>query len=1002
MDEDQGAGAGAGHRGGGGDEPDLYENDGALEADADMAVAVPPTLDAGSPWEQTLNRLIPAIVSIRFICVRNFDTEQRRTSQATGFIIDRERGLILTNRHVVTPGPIIAEAILKNKEEVRIYPVYRDPVHDFGVFRFSTKEVKYMDLVEIPLAPELARIGADVRVVGNDSGERLSILSGVMARLDRKAPTYGVGRFNDFNTFYYQAASMTSGGSSGSPVLDISGHCVALNAGGATGAAASSFFLPLDRVVRALEYIKEGKEVPRGDIQAVFKHAAYDEVRRLGLKEELEGEMRRAFPDGEGMLVVSQVVPQGPADGKLEAGDIVLRMNGQLLTTFVPLEEILDSNVGNEVTFEIHRGPNILSVSVTVEDLHSTMPRRYVEVGGGILHDLSYQMARGFMVPCSGVYVASAGYMLSLAGVSRKCIITSLDNQSTPHLDDFVRIFAQLKDGDRVGLRYYALGDVNKEKLGILQVDRKWHAFSVATRDDVSGLWHYTYPECTTGTAVPKPHSAARIHIDNPIADKIVPALVLIEFRMPFKVDGTSLLVHTGIGVVVDREKGLIVTDRHSVPTAMGDVVLTFANSVLVQGRVVFIHQLYNIAVLAYDTKVLGDTEVAEIEWSDKKLAQGDTVLQVCLTKSFHVVVRSTVVTNVRAFFITETLPPTFRATNQEGIELDNPLAAYGVLCDPETGKVQSVWIAYTKYSSKGSRHEFGMGFPADLLLPFLNILRQGVVPRLMCPEIELGYAHVAQARLLGVPDEWVKRIEGGQSSRRNVVVVRRVTSGTEAGEILKEGDLILAVDSTVATVFTDVVGYPDKTELLLTTFRNGSVFEAKVPASELSPIGTTRIVGWAGAVFQMPHRQVYSQLKKVPNGVYCAVVFSGSPAELYGLRSMTWVTEIGGKPINDLDSMLAAVQAVPDETFVLVKMYHAFSRQTKVLSIRNNEHYYSTWEIVGVSKKRKPSVVGNGDASAMVVDSPESPDSERLERWTDHEIVWTLQKPDGAPRAAS
>lgn len=400
-------------------------------------------------WDRTIARVINGIVSIKATTTRPFDTESAGDYTATGFVISKKHGLILSNRHVVSPAPITSVAVFVNYEEIPCYPVYRDPIHDFGVFRYDPAKLKHINVEEIELRPDLARVGEDIKVVGNDAGEKLSILGSTLARLDRHAPSYGVDSYNDFNTFYMQAASGTSGGSSGSPVLNIHGQAIALNAGG-SNSSQSSFYLPLDRVVRAVEKIKRGEAVSRGTLQTEFLHNSYDELRRLGLQEEVEEECRARNTSATGLLSVVRVLKGGPASSErsvelkepaevapegvtrvsgLEPGDILFTCNKQYITNFIGLWSIIDDSVGEDIVLDIFRsgkegglGPRgKLQVICTVQDLHAITPNRFLEIGGAVIHDLSYQVGRSHNVQLgTGVFCAcllplSSSYVVAVS-----------------------------------------------------------------------------------------------------------------------------------------------------------------------------------------------------------------------------------------------------------------------------------------------------------------------------------------------------------------------------------------------------------------------------------------------------------------------------------------------------------------------------------------------------------------------------------------------------------
>jgi S1-C subfamily serine protease len=898
-------------------------------------------LDERPEWTRTLQRIADGVVTIQVDLARAYDTEWYTSAQATGFVVDARRGLILTNRHVVTPGPVTAQAVFQNREEVQLYPVYRDPVHDFGIYRYDPTKLKFAHPPEIALAPEAAKVGTEIRVVGNDAGEQLSILAGTLARLDRDAPAYGIGKYNDFNTFYYQAASSTSGGSSGSPVIDVKGRAVALNAGGSSQAA-SSFYLPLDRVVRALRLIQDGKPVARGTLETMFGYVPFDELERLGLRRETEAEVRRSFPKQVGMLVVRDVQPGSPAEGVLEPGDVLVRVDGRHVTEFLTLDALLDDSVGKTVKLEVQRGGAVLSRELPVGDLHAITPDEYIEFGDAVVHRLSYQLARQFNVPLRGVYIANPGYVFGAATIPRGAVLTSFNGAQLGDLDDFERAVASLAQGERATARFFTLDDPRSSQVRSIRIDRRWFPARRCRRDDARGWWPCRELPAAPDAAAPEVASTTFATTGDVRADRVAPSLVMINFDMPYSVSGVTERSYRGTGVIVDAARGLVITDRNTVPVAMGDVRLTFAGTIEVPGRVEYVHPLHNLAVVSYDPRLIGTTPVRDAHLATRELAPGEPVWVVGLKADQRLATLTTSVADLEPaqFPLSRTLA--FRESNLEVVSLTNPPADFDGVITDKNGGVRALWSSFA-FDSGRELQQQNLGIPAEVVAETLEIVRSARPLRSL--EAELQVVPLSVARKLGLNDGWVKRLEAHSPARRQVLAVNRLVAGTPAAGALQPGDLLLAIDGAPVNRFREAERAAQQPTVKLTLWRNGAELTLELATVALSGTDIDRIVLWAGATLQAPHRALAAQRGIAPTGVLVSFFLYGSPATRYGLWNGRRIIEVDGKPTPDLDAFLAAVAGKDDRASLRLKTA-TWNNSVEVITLKLDKHYWPGYEL--------------------------------------------------------
>ena len=903
------------------------------------------TVSSEKSWNRTVKMVSNGVVSIQSDVPVSFDGSWNSTGYGTGFIVDAEQGIILTNRHVVTPGPVTARAILINNEEIDLMPLYVDPVHDFGFYRYNPEQIKHLKPHQFTLSAKDPSIGEEIRIIGNDAGQKISILDGTISRVDRGAPNYGRGRYNDFNTFYIQAATASTGGSSGSPVININGEVVALNAG-SQRKSANAFFLPLGKAKEALKKLQRGEDIQRGTIQTTFESTAYAELKRLGLTDELASEYRKLFPKLKGLLVVRSIIPESDAAKKLAVGDVLLKVNNDKVSEFSRLEEHLNNSTNKTVQLSVLRRGKLLSMALHVDNLHSITPSSLLKFDGSIFHNLSYQQARHFNKPVNGVYVAHSASAFQQAGVPNRSVITEFNGAKVETIEQLNNALKEIENGKKVHLRYFKISSPNTSNYALVEINRTWFEHSYCQQNVALGYW-----PCSNISEQPESQNASNMaSVDFAkqsvnVNDDINNALVSVNFTSPYSVQGrNSDNSKGGTGVIVDLEKGLIVAARSAVPTMLGDVKLIFNNRLEVKGNVEYIHPLHNLAVVSFSPSALNNITVAQAKLAEKPLIQGDMIKQVGLNSDGHIEQRETKVDIQEELWLDQYNVPKFIDRNIEVSYLLNPNGAIDGVILNEQQEVAAFWFIFEESEQKGKGVSSLMaGIAADDVKQMMSFIEQNKPVQSL--EVSLTQISPVDALQMGLPNSWLDKMATGEKSTEKLLAIYNVVASSPSAKVFKRGDILLAINDSPVTSFKQVEQLSQQPLLNVTLLSEGKIKTEQVETMPLNGTDIDRVLYWSGLYLHAPHRAALVQGGIENKGVYIASYQYGSPARRSGLYAMHRIVEIDGKPINDVDDLIAAVKGKPHKASVLIKTLD-FSNKAKVNTLKTDNHYWPFYEM--------------------------------------------------------
>jgi serine protease Do len=269
-------------------------------------------------------------------------------SLGSGFIISKD-GYVLTNFHVVDEADEILVRLSDHREFVAEV-IGKDKRSDVALLKIDADD---LPAVRIGSGSKL-KVGEWVLAIGSPFGFDHSVTAGIVSAKGRNLPSENYVPF-------IQTDVAINPGNSGGPLFNMDGEVVGINSqiysrtGGFMGL---SFAIPIEMAMNVSDQLRSNGKVSRGWLGVLIQDVTRELADSFDMK----------HPQG---ALVAKVLPDSPAEkAGIEAGDVILKFNGQKLFNSSMLPPLVGSSrVDRPAELEILRNGKRKTVKVSIGEL---------------------------------------------------------------------------------------------------------------------------------------------------------------------------------------------------------------------------------------------------------------------------------------------------------------------------------------------------------------------------------------------------------------------------------------------------------------------------------------------------------------------------------------------------------------------------------------------------------------------------------------------------------